>query len=228
MPETWYLLESGAGPSAHNMAWDETLLEVVAKLGHPVLRFYGWIEPAATFGYSQRFADVASWTALRPLIRRPTGGGLVPHDADWTYSLLFPPGHWWYQSRAPESYQRVHEWIRIALTKLKMEVRLASQCQMEGLGQCFVGAEQFDVLCNDRKIAGAAQRRNRLGLLIQGSVQASSTTFTRQAWEMAMRESAPGREDVAWQELKPNQVLAKRADQLASEKYGLDEYNRRR
>ena len=47
-------------------------------------RFYAWLEPAATFGYFQRFAEVERMTLLRPLLRRPTGGGLVPHAADWT------------------------------------------------------------------------------------------------------------------------------------------------
>src|SRR5439155_23282310 len=136
MPETWYLLQSGAGPSAHNMAWDEALLEAAEQLNHPVLRFYAWTEPAATFGYSQRFAGVSSWTTLRPLIRRPTGGGLVPHDADWTYSLVFPPGHWWYELRATDSYHRVHEWIRTAFAKLNLDMRLSQGGSQERLGQC--------------------------------------------------------------------------------------------
>ena len=60
------------------MALDEALLTHVAGLGRPVLRFYGWTEPAATFGYFQHHAEIAPATRLRPPIRRPTGGGLVP------------------------------------------------------------------------------------------------------------------------------------------------------
>src|ERR1700683_863287 len=93
------------------MALDEALLESSAQLGRPVLRFYSWTEPAATFGYSQKYAEVARMTLLRPLVRRTTGGGLVPHDADWTYSLVVPPGHYWHRLRAPESYHRLHAWL---------------------------------------------------------------------------------------------------------------------
>src|SRR5881396_2547548 len=100
------------------MAVDDILLERAGALGQPLLRFYSWREAAASFGYSQRYVEIAQITPLRPLVRRPTGGGLVPHDADWTYSLVFPPGHWWYGSRATESYQRVHEWIRGAFARL--------------------------------------------------------------------------------------------------------------
>ena len=71
----WYLLNSGACPSAENMAWDEALLSSSQQLGQPVLRLYGWREPAATFGYFQKYSEVAGMTALRPLIRRCTGGG---------------------------------------------------------------------------------------------------------------------------------------------------------
>src|SRR5512139_3782603 len=86
----WFLLESGAGDPAGNMACDEALLERVSLEGSPALRCYGWSVPAATFGYFQRHADVSGLTPLRPLIRRPTGGGVVPHDADWTYSVAVP------------------------------------------------------------------------------------------------------------------------------------------
>ena len=95
----WFIYNSGPQPAAHNMAVDEALLAAMPRLCQPVLRFYGWTEPAATFGYFQRYAEVASRTPLRPLIRRPTGGGIVPHDADWTYSLAFPAGHDWHGRR---------------------------------------------------------------------------------------------------------------------------------
>src|SRR5213593_4162167 len=106
--ETWLLLQSGAGPAVLNMAIDETLLRNAPRLGKPVLRFYSWSEPAASFGYFQKYAEVSRATPLRPLMRRPTGGGIVPHDRDWTYSLVFPPSHPCYQLKAIESYHRVH------------------------------------------------------------------------------------------------------------------------
>jgi lipoate-protein ligase A len=91
MSQEWFYLRQGPERPSWNMAFDEALLEAVHLAGNPILRLYGWNEPAATFGYFQKWAEVASWIKLRPLIRRPTGGGLVPHDADWTYSLVFPP-----------------------------------------------------------------------------------------------------------------------------------------
>src|SRR5260221_3229151 len=99
-PASWSLLHSGPGRAAENMAVDDALLQAAPELPGPVLRFYGWSEPAASFGYFQKFADVQAMTTLRPLIRRPTPGGLVPHQADWTYSLGFPPSHPWYQLQA--------------------------------------------------------------------------------------------------------------------------------
>lgn len=228
MPETWYFLESGRGEAAENMAWDEALLESSVRLGHPVLRFYGWREPAATFGYSQRYRDVAQWTPLRPLIRRPTGGGLVPHDADWTYSLVFPPGHPWYELKATESYQRVHEWIRLAFATLDLATQLAPSCQKDVAGQCFIGAERFDLLWKGRKLAGAAQRRNRLGLLIQGSVQPSRLSVDRRAWESAMRETATGHWKISWQALKTDEPLLRQAGELAGRKYAQPSYHEQR
>jgi len=223
----WLLLNSGPLPPTENMAWDEALLESVARLGHPVLRFYGWTEPAATFGYFQKFAEVKGMTKLRPLIRRPTGGGLVPHDADWTYSLAFPPGDSWYALSAVESYRRVHEWIQLAFQKVGTTTDLASCCRKEVPGQCFVGAEKFDVLLADRKIAGAAQRRTRDGLLIQGSIQPPAGA-NRSAFEEAFRLVAQTQWGINWELLRVEPELRDRVDKLALEKYARKEFNERR
>src|SRR5262245_61033426 len=58
-PETWLLLQSGSRPAAENMAMDEVLLETAPVWDQPVLRFYDWREAAATFGYSQKYAEIA-------------------------------------------------------------------------------------------------------------------------------------------------------------------------
>jgi lipoate-protein ligase A len=224
----WYLLQSGAGDHAFNMALDEALLQAVPRLGQPVLRFYSWTEPAASFGYFQRYAEIEQLTPLRPLVRRPTGGGLVPHDADWTYSLAFPPANEWYSLSATDSYSRVHEWIRAAFATLNLATALAPACSKALPGQCFQGHEMFDVLWRGQKIAGAAQRRTRDGLLIQGSVQPRRLAQAREDWQQAMCNVACTGQGAQWVEFEPDAALAERAQALARQKYSQASYNRKR
>jgi lipoate-protein ligase A len=225
---TWFLLASQDHAADYNMALDEALLQSASRLGRPVLRFYGWLETAATFGYSQHYAEIEKLTLLSPLVRRPTGGGLVPHDADWTYSLVFPPGHFWYSYKAGESYRRVHGWIRDAFAILNVDTTLSPVSQKEIPGQCFIGAEKDDVLWHGRKIAGAAQRRTRDGLLIQGSVQPPPAVCERDKWEIAMRECAERNFSIHWQTMTPNTELERLAEELRLAKYSLASYNRKR
>lgn len=225
---TLHLINSGEKDAAFNMAMDEALLRTAAVRSIPFLRFYGWTEPAATFGYFQQYQTVAALTALRPLIRRPTGGGIVPHNADWTYSLAFPATHEWYALKAVESYRRVHEWLRLAFAELGVETELAPQKLVVGPGQCFAGYEQFDLLWRGRKIAGAAQRRTKEGLLVQGSVQPPRQAESRQDWQGAMERVAsatfaftgiacPGVTDIEVEAMA-----------LRKTKYSLDSYTRKK
>jgi lipoate-protein ligase A len=211
------------------MALDEALLEAMPRLGRPVLRFYGWTEPAATFGYFQRYADVERATPLRPLIRRPTGGGIVPHDADWTYSLAFPPGHEWHSLKAEESYRRVHEWIRRAFAKLDVAAELAPTrhsppATRHSSRGCFVGHEKSDLLRHGKKIAGAAQRRNKLGLLIQGSVQPPPVSPARTDWQKAMGKVGRDTFGVEWADFEPDEALRERAETLGRQKYSQSDF----
>ena len=243
-PSPWLLLNSGLCDPAFNMAMDEALLEAMPRLQKPVLRFYGWTEPAATFGYFQKYSEVAATTMLRPLIRRPTGGGIVPHDIDWTYSAAFPTTHEWYSLKAIESYRRIHEWIVAAFQRLNIATELAPCCKKSAPGQCFVGHEQFDVLWHGKKIAGAAQRRTKLGLLIQGSVQPPPITerkrpknivhaaepppLLRTEWETAMRDVAISDQSVEWSAFEPDASLRQHAEELTRSKFSQNNYNQKR
>ncbi len=225
MPEIWFHLDSGIQSPEVNMAVDEALLEASAALGSPILRTYGWTLPAATFGYFQHHAEIEALTPLRPLIRRPTGGGLVPHDADWTYSVVVPPCHDRYRVSAETSYRLQHEWLQSGFTAVGVATELAPCCDSRGPGQCFIGAEKHDLLHRGFKIAGAAQRRNRLGLLIQGSVQPKGLEVSRSSWELALREVRP---EVTWRPLVVPPALETRIRDLVREKYGSESHNRRR
>jgi lipoyl(octanoyl) transferase len=220
---TWLLLRTGPRSAAENMAVDELLLQSVANWNRSVLRFYTWSESAATFGYFQKYKEVERMTSLRPLMRRPTGGGLVAHDSDWTYSLAFPPSADWYRLKAVESYRAVHAWIKEAFARIGLASELAPQRITAELGQCFVGAEQFDVLWQNQKIAGAAQRRTKAGLLIQGSIQPPAR-LARSDWEQTFLELA----GVSWQPLTVDPAFEERVGELTASKYSRAGYNQRR
>jgi lipoate-protein ligase A len=224
----WFHVNSGKCDAAFNMALDEALLEAMPRLQTPVLRFYGWTQPAATFGYFQKYAEVMATTPLRPLIRRPTGGGIVPHNADWTYSVAFPPGHEWHSLKAEESYRRIHDWLRLAFAELSVATELAPCCKKSVPGQCFVGHEKSDLLWHGQKIAGAAQRRNQLGLLIQGSIQPPPVPLARETFESAMCDVAKSNFGVSWTMTSPDSELQRQAKKLTAEKFSMSVYNQKR
>lgn len=210
------------------MGLDEALLLTCQETQQPVLRFYGWSEPAATFGLFQKYSDVSKWTNVPKLIRRPTGGGLVSHLHDWTYSIIIPRGTPWYDLTASVSYQYLHQWLQGAFKVLRVDCSLAPHPRGEAPGSCFIGADQYDLLWNGRKIAGAAQRRTKVGMLIQGSVQFPGPQVDRPAWEQSVCAILQMSGAATIQEWVPSPLLLQLACQLAEEKYSQDSHNKRR
>ena len=209
------------------MAIDEALLSTANDRGVPCLRFYSWNEKAATFGYFQRYAEAEKATGLRPLIRRPTGGGVVPHESDWTYSVVIPMSHEWYGLPACESYCRIHRWVAEALADSGERCELAPE-SVDGASRCFAGYEANDVLAGGRKVAGAAQRRNKQGLLIQGSIQPLDD-WKRGRWEEAMLNRGTTESDVEWVRTTVEELTDEsHVQRLVNEKYGDDSFLRRR
>jgi len=151
-----------------NMAMDEILLR---RLEKPVVRIYGWLRPAVSFGYFEKYGPIKALHSEREPVRRWTGGGVVLHGSDLTYSLLVPSGSPFLRLRTAESYYAVHERITRALNRLGVGVSMADADHLKISQACFENATRHDILHLGRKIAGAAQRRTKFGLLHQGSIQ---------------------------------------------------------
>ncbi|MCE9610298.1 MAG: hypothetical protein K8R23_08910 [Chthoniobacter sp.] len=151
-----------------NMAVDEVLFATATE---PTLRVYRWARPAVSFGYFGKVADVeAAWPG-REMVRRWTGGGTVAHGGDVTYTLVIPRVCAFFRLRAEESYRAIHEHLAALLTPLDTKVRVAPFATTKVSDACFENPARHDLLGTAGKIAGAAQRRTRVGLLHQGSVQ---------------------------------------------------------
>ena len=154
--------------AALNMAVDEALLVDSAA---PVLRFYRWQQPSISFGYFGRYAEVAPESDRREIVRRWTGGGIVPHGDDLTYSVIIPRTHPFFQRSSPEIYAALHDAVRSALEVNGVDALLARNGAPKISENCFANAVRADVMSRGQKIAGAAHRRTRAGLLHQGSIQ---------------------------------------------------------
>jgi lipoate-protein ligase A len=165
--------------AAMNMAIDEALLEIAIK---PSIRFYQWDHSALSFGYFGQFADVEK--KPRDLVRRWTGGGIVFHGKDLTYSIVIPANDAAFAESSISIYEKAHAAIREALAANGKRAELAAATAVydrqnqntpalieRRYSECFSNPVRADVLSNGRKVAGAAQRRTRRGLLQQGSIQ---------------------------------------------------------
>src|SRR5438067_4701920 len=108
--------------AAMNMAIDEALLDSVAV---PSIRFYRWRSPALSFGYFGKFTDVADYLAERDLVRRWTGGGIVFHGEDLTYSIVVPPSDPVFSESSSSIYEKIHRSLAGALVANGEHVELA-------------------------------------------------------------------------------------------------------
>jgi lipoyl(octanoyl) transferase len=211
--------KAGSHSAAMNMAIDEALLEYATD---PLIRLYRWQSPALSFGYFGRFADVASYQRERDLVRRWTGGGIVFHGEDLTYSIVIPASDPVFAETSTLIYERIHHVLCNVLAETGQAARLGTDTGLDDPGyNCFANPMRADVLINGRKIAGAAQRRTRRGLLQQGSIQGIKlgNSLTDQ-FVRALSANC--------RERKLDDKILNRAGELAEQKYGADAWLQKR
>ena len=207
------------------MAIDEALLETAVL---PTIRFYGWSSPALSFGYFGKFSNVAIYATERDLVRRWTGGGIVFHGDDLTYSIVIPANDPLFDESSVDIYEKIHRALCGALTGDNQGAELvtvANQLRFRDPGSCdndcFANPVRADVMMDGRKIAGAAQRRTRRGLLQQGSIQGIiMKTDLAQKFAQALSANCS--------EFETNEEIFGRAREFAQQKYGTESWQRRK
>ena len=177
-----FLLSDTCFLAPENMAGDVLMLGLCERMGFAFLRFYSWAERSATCGYSQSALGFSkeSLRGIERLVRRPVGGGLVIHEqSDITYALAVPARHEFFLTRPAQSYAILHKTIASCLADFDCACVLnaSDTPHLSGSPQCFRDPSKNDLMLGLRKLAGAAQRRTRGGLLVQGSIKPPEKLF---------------------------------------------------
>ena len=193
MRVAWRFLQHGPSDAPTNMAVDEAVLvHCMDGVSPATLRFYEWGKPSISIGYAMNAETEVNLPLCRErdvsVVRRITGGGLVFHKCDITYTVVFPedfnPGGNPKKLSVLESYRLVNRSLAEGLQELGIVTSLlernknTANRRQEKANICFSNPTVYDILYDGRKLAGSAQRRKKGWILHQGSMLFSSDFVT--------------------------------------------------
>jgi lipoate-protein ligase A len=196
MSASWRIIDTGPLDPAANMAFDEAILRGYERhSSSPTLRIYGWKKPGLSLGYSQdpkRELDIelCRKTSM-PFVRRITGGGIILHGNELTYSLVCSKADLNIPAYVLSSYKIISSFLIAFYNALGIKAAFACDVvKDETLSApsaiCFAAKEKYDIVSGGRKIGGSAQKRTRGVIFQHGSIpfnfdrgRASSFSRTR-------------------------------------------------
>ncbi len=175
--KTWSLIiEDAPKRGSWNMAVDEYLFAAAQRERATYLRFYRWERPTASLGYSQtaeRAADLGFCRANGiDIVRRMTGGKVVLHHRELTYSLASADAEL-FTDTLRESYRRISLGLVRGLELMGLDARLAPAsppAYARGTMPCFAFPARDEIEIGGLKIVGSAQKRTGAAFLQHGSV----------------------------------------------------------
>ncbi|HQP91163.1 MAG TPA: lipoate--protein ligase family protein [Candidatus Omnitrophota bacterium] len=174
------LIKSGLCDAAKNMAIDEALFSSYKeKTSLPVLRVYGWSPAAFSLGCNQKPQELLNIFECEkagiPIVKRPTGGGLIFHDDELTYSIVLCQDDLGVNRRVKESFEKITSFLFCFYKNLGAKACFAKDVNPASGSHtiapiCFSRSEEYDILVNGKKIGGNAQKRRRSVILQHGSI----------------------------------------------------------
>lgn len=181
MVKTWELIvDEKPLKGSLNMAIDEFMFNIVKKERKTILRFYQWEKPTVSLGYYQRVNEVVALDYLKEknfdLVRRITGGKLVLHDKEITYSIASSEVEIFTNS-LKNSYQLISQALCLGFSKMGINARLASRKVPSYLSKslpCFSYPAPDEIKVDGKKLVGSAQKREGDFFLQHGSIPIES------------------------------------------------------
>ncbi len=163
-------------PGAFNMAVDEFLFRRLDRDPRTTVRFYRWERPTVSLGYSQGIESILDLEYCQKngidVVRRITGGKLVLHWREITYSIVSSDTTAFSPTLA-ESYKRISAALILGLEKMGLRARLAGpppSSYSRGNMPCFAYPARDEIEIDGRKIVGSAQKRVGERFLQHGSI----------------------------------------------------------
>ncbi|MFA7084720.1 MAG: lipoate--protein ligase family protein [Arcobacteraceae bacterium] len=156
-----------------NMAIDKALVLSFKKEDQPILRLYTW-QNSFTVGVSQNTNTYEAYVKQYKAncAKRITGGGVLFHGHDLSYSLVLPTFYLENLS-VKQSYEKICTFLLCFYKSLNLEARYAKDVSTINLSKsdfCQIGYEAYDIIINGKKIGGNAQKRTKNMIFQHGSI----------------------------------------------------------
>ena len=159
-----------------NMAIDDFLFRSLNSEPQTYLRFYGWERPTVSLGYSQDIRKVVDVEYCQKqgidIVRRMTGGKLVLHHKEVTYSLCSSDKET-FTSTLADSYRLISQALMRGFEKMGLKSYLADappNSYARGNLPCFSYPARDEIEVEGKKIVGSAQKRAGSKFIQHGSI----------------------------------------------------------
>ena len=179
------VIQNDKNNAKENMSIDDALLSSYEKNDSAILRLYTWTK-SFTIGISQDFSNYTICEEYNgDYAKRITGGGVLFHGHDLSYSLVIPTSYL-EGLNIKESYESICRFILNFYKKLGLDAKYAKDDENVQLAKseyCQVGFEAYDILVNGKKIGGNAQRRTKKAIFQHGSIPIKSLNDSKKVDE---------------------------------------------
>lgn len=177
LQKDWKLiLDKKPLPGSWNMAVDDFLFRSLGNDPQTYLRFYTWQRPTASLGYSQKIRKVVDVEYCQKngidVVRRMTGGKLVLHHKEVTYSICSSDNQI-FTSTLMDSYRLISEALMRGFMKMGLKPCLADappDSYIKGNLPCFSYPARDEIEIQGKKIVGSAQKREGSKFIQHGSI----------------------------------------------------------
>ncbi len=167
----WRFIDSPKMSAKANMDFDKSLLENFD--GTPLFRLYSWEDNSFTIGRFQKLEEIQNIERFGTnYAKRMTGGGLLLHGFDVSYSIVLPISQLGRRG-VKESYEFLCQFILNFYKDLGFKSAWAKDILSDSLSKspfCQEGFEPYDIIIEGKKIGGNAQKRTKNLILQHGSI----------------------------------------------------------